>query len=128
MSSMTTRLRSQLLTTRWLSTHPCQVLTSTTNMCTILRSATLLLRNTNLSLTLTHTLAPLANLCCRECLYSTPKLKLVPLTLTRVWRNEPYTLLSYGQLGLHCPKVLGSLTLGQSRHSCSILALVLKLV
>ena len=82
-SSMATRLRSQLLTTRWLSTHPCQACQSTTN-----RSTTLLLRNSVLSLTSTHTLAPLAYLCCWKCLYSTPKLKLVPLTLTRVWRNE----------------------------------------
>ena len=96
-------------------------------MSTTLRSSTLLLRNTDLSLTSTHTLDPLAYMCCWKCLYSTPKLKLVPLTLTRVWRNELYTLLSYGQLGLDCPKVLGSLSLGKSHHSCSILALVLKL-
>ena len=48
-----------------------------------------------LYLTSTHTLAPLPHLCCRRCLYSTPKLKLVPLTRTKVWRNELYTLLFY---------------------------------
>ena len=41
-----------------------------------------------LYLTSTHTLVPLAHLCWRRCLYSTPRLKLVPLT---------HTMLGYGQ-------------------------------
>ena len=94
-SGMTARPRSQLPITRWLSPHPCQARQSTTNRSTTLRSTTLPMRNSDLSLTSTHTLAPLAYLCCWKCLYSTPKLKLVPLTRTRVWRNELYTPLSY---------------------------------
>ena len=51
-----------------------------------------------LYLTSTHTLAPLAHLCYRRCLYNTLQLEPVPLTHTRVWRNELYPLLSYSQL------------------------------
>ena len=48
----------------------------------------LLLRNPDLSLTLTHTLA-LWPICAVESACIAPlKLKLVPLTLIRVWRNE----------------------------------------
>ena len=78
-----------------------------------------------LYLTSTHTLAPLAHLCCQKCLYSTLRLKLVPLTHTRVWRNELYLLLCYNQLGLCCPKILGSLSLGAiPPHMSGLLAMV----
>ena len=94
-SGMTTRPSSQLLTTRWLSTYP--VKPDINNQYAYpLRSTMLPLRNCDLSLTSTHSLAPLAYLCCWKCLYSTPKLKLVPLTRTRVWRNELYTIMFYG--------------------------------
>ena len=61
-------------------------------------------------LTSTYALASLAYLCCRRCLYNTLRLKLVPLTHTRVWRNKPHLLLSLTWLGLHSPQTLGSLS------------------
>ena len=47
--------------------------------------------------------APLASLCCRRCLCSTLRLKLVPLTYTGVKRNKLYQCMSHRCLGLQCP-------------------------
>ena len=58
----------------------------------------------------TYALAPLAHLCYRRCLYNTLRLKLVPLTHIRVWRNKMHLLLSLSWPGLHRPKTLGSLS------------------
>ena len=56
-------------------------------------------------------LAYVARLQSTRCWCGTLGLILVPLTYTRVWKNKLHPLMSHSWLGLHCPRILGSLPL-----------------